>query len=193
MYDTHETLPSAIRKIEARFASPDFSEPLKKWAIEQLEPIQSDIDLIQRGDDGFEDFLLTFVTREEARCLVNTAFTQADEYRERIPYDTVRERPLCTCDDRGCELKAGRLPLTIRNAADIETGIRTFKQDHVGDPLVLDHDGAPRGARQAFSAKRAAVWTTVRTVKTYMTKDRDQPPERIDIDTEATHLHAAQP
>jgi len=104
---------------------------------DHLDAVQADLDLVTRGREGYEDFLLTFIAREEDRYGADTV--------DDTHHDSVRDVPLCTCDDLGCELKHGRLPLAVRDADDLGRGIREFKQEHNGDPLVLDHDGTPGG------------------------------------------------
>jgi len=172
MYGQHETLDEAYHRIQNRFASTSIDNELKEWASDQLDAVQADLDLITRGRDGYEDFLLTFVAREEDRYGADTV--------EDTHHDGVREVPLCTCDDLGCELKHGRLPFAVRDAAKLDHGIRAFKQDHNGDPLVLDHDGGPPGARQAWSAKRSRVWRVLRRLDTYFTQEQDGVPELED-------------
>jgi hypothetical protein len=176
MYGQHETLDEAYSRIQNRFASTSIDDDLKRWAAEQLDAVQTDLDLVTRGRLGYEDFLLTFIGREEDRY---TADTVDDTH-----HDSVREQPLCTCDDLGCELKRGQLPLAVRDAEDLGRGIREFKQEHNGDPLVLDHDGDPGGARQAWSDKRARVWRVLRRLDTYFTQEQDGVPD-LDPDADA--------
>lgn len=169
MYGQHETLDQAYRRIQDRFQSTAIDEDLKAWAADQLDAIQSDLDLVTRGRAGYEDFLLTFIARENDRYMASSV--------DETHHESVRDEPLCTCDDLGCELKHGRLPLVVRDADDLGRGIREFKQGHNGDPLVLDHDGTPRGARQAWSAKRARVWRVLRRLDTYFRQEQSGVPD----------------
>jgi hypothetical protein len=93
-----------------------------------------------------------------------------------VPYDTLREAPLCTCRDR-CKLSQGEVPGQIRNADDVERGVLRFKHDHSGDPIVLDHDGEPPGARQEWTEKRRDALFVLRRVETYLSHHLDAPPE----------------
>jgi len=182
MYGQHETLDEAYERIQNRFAATSIESELKEWASDHLDAVQADLDLVTRGREGYEDFLLTFIAREEDRYGADTV--------DDTHHDSVRDVPLCTCDDLGCELKHGRLPLAVRDADDLGRGIREFKQGHNGDPLVLDHGGDPRGARQAWSAKRARVWKVLRRLDTYFTQEQEAVPE-LDADTDAAPAAAA--
>jgi len=169
MYGQHETLGEAYHRIQQRFASLHIDDELKEWATDQLDAVQADLDLVTRGREGYEDFLLTFIAQENERHVADSP--------DDTHHDSVRDEPLCTCDDLGCELKRGELPLAVRDADDIGHGIREFKQEHTGDPLVLDYDGDPPGARQAWSAKRSRVWRVLRRLDTYFTQEQEGVPD----------------
>jgi len=94
MYGQHETLRETYERIQNRFTATSITDELKEWAADELDEIQADLDLVTRGRRGYEEFLLTFITREEDRL----AATTADDTH----HDSVRELPLCTCDDLGC-------------------------------------------------------------------------------------------
>ncbi|PCR88696.1 hypothetical protein [Natrinema ejinorense] len=83
-------------------------------------------------DDGYQEFASTFVS---------SAKTKLDAYRAgdptSHPYDGTREQPLCTCSDRFCTIKDGRLPRRVRAADDPVEATRQFMHTHSGDPLVL--------------------------------------------------------
>lgn len=83
-------------------------------------------------DDGFLDFLATYLSREHTKLQAHERGEPNDH-----PYEGVRKQPLCLCGDRYCELKDGRLMRHIREANDPEAAIREEKHDHRGDPLVL--------------------------------------------------------
>lgn len=172
MYGQNETLAEAAQLIEDRFAVDGYDPEIKEWAAAQLDTVQEDLDLVIRGDEGYENWLTTFIGREHERERLHRQGARP----EATPYDTLRKTPLCTCGDLGCDLKKGRLPITIRSSTDIGAGIQEFHRVHAGDPIVLDHDDDPRGARQEWSAKRRRVWRVIRRVRTFMVKSRDEPP-----------------
>lgn len=82
--------------------------------------------------EGFLEFASSFISREKTRL---------DAYRagepRAHPYEGTRERPLCTCSDRYCPIKDGRLPNWVRSAADSEEATRQLMHEHSGDPLVI--------------------------------------------------------
>lgn len=155
-------------RIHGRMAGTGISPEVKIWADRQLEAIQSDLDQIQRGTDGYHDFLAAFVSREHERL----SHDADDDH----PYESLRTEPLCTCRDFGCPLKKGTLPSAVRDADDLDAAIREFVLEHSGDPLVLDHEDEPPGARQAWSAKRARVWSVLRTLEAFTGDGRDDAP-----------------
>lgn len=163
-----ETIGEKYRVVERRFRDTAIDEGIKDWANAQLAEVQ-DLGLVVRGRAGYLDFLVTHVGREFERCRTSDL--------DRVPYDERRTTSLCTCNDR-CALTQGRIPGAIRSREDIERAIRFFKREHAGDPLVLDHDGDPPGARQQWDEKRDRVLTVLRRVQTYLIHDRETPPER---------------
>lgn len=164
------TVDELALKIHGRFWDTAVPAETKLWADREMESIQADLDLIQRGQDGFEDFLATYVAREYERL-------HYDGDPEHAPYDSLRQTPLCTCRDHGCPLKDGRLPRRIRQADDLHTAIREWTLDHSGDPLVLDADGdqLPPGARTAWSDKRARVFSVLRVIEMFTAPEGDPP------------------
>jgi hypothetical protein len=172
------TITDLAKKIQARFWDTGVPAPVLLWADRQMERIQADLDLVRRGDDGYADFLATHVSREHERYTYDGDPANA-------PYETLRDAPLCTCRDYGCPLKEGRLPRELREADDLQTAIREYTLDHEGDPVVLDNesDDAP-GARQAWSDKRARVFSVLRTVELFTAPDRPgdlEPPTAEDL------------
>lgn len=184
MYGQHDSIADTYTLIQNRFVTTDITDELKEWAADELDAIQEDLDLVTREREGYVDFLLTFIGREHQRYQLDTA--------ERSPYDSVRKAPLCTCDDLGCELKRGQLPLRVREADSIGRGIQLFKQEHNGDPIVLDHEGDPPGGRQVWSQKRADVWRVLRRLQTYFIKERDYPPGHEDAEPGETDTSAGE-
>lgn len=83
-------------------------------------------------DDGYQEFASTFVSRAKTKLEAAKADAPTDH-----PYDGKRTRPLCTCSDRYCTIKDGRLPRRIRDAEDPVEATRQFMHTHSGDPLVL--------------------------------------------------------
>lgn len=172
------TVDELALKIHGRFWDTAVPPETKLWADREMESIQADLDIIQRGDEGFEDFLAAYVAREHERL-------HYDGDPDRAPYETLREVPLCTCRDYGCPLKDGRLPRRIRQADDLHTAIREWTLDHNGDPLVLDAegDGLPPGAREAWSDKRARVFSVLRVIEMFTAPERDEitPPTPAEV------------
>lgn len=81
--------------------------------------------------DGYLDYFSKFLSRE------HTKYTNSDPLQDTL--DGERLQPLCLCSDRYCPLKQGRLPRQIRTAKNPKQALRTFADDHPGEPLVI-HD-----------------------------------------------------
>jgi len=157
-----ETIRDTARKVYSYFDSIRIEPEYKEWGATQLEAIQHDLDQVLRGEDGYEDHLLAYVSRE-------TDAFHADG-PEASPTETRRETALCTCEDQGCTLKHGRLPNVVLDAETIRGGIKRFKQDHHGTPTVLLE------AQETWSEKRARCWRVLRRCKTYMHPEIDAIP-----------------
>lgn len=157
------TVETTATRLYRRFHYIEIDERLKDWANEELRGVQEDLDRVLRFDDGFEDHLLDYIPREVEKW-------QSDSVDE-IPYDDLRERPICTCDDLGCPLKNARLPEAVRDADDLQQGIKSWKQEHEGSPEVLI-DGV-----EAWNETRAEVWHTLRRIETYLTPENDDLPD----------------
>ena len=119
-----DTILDLTESIVARFENPAISTALKDWANEEVYALQPELDLVLQGDDGYEDFLLDEIQREVEKYQARSV--------DSAPYDELRERPLCTCDDLGCSLKRGKIPSAIRHADSLTLGIRRFKQSQIG-------------------------------------------------------------
>jgi hypothetical protein len=171
------TIDDLALRVHGRFWDTAVPPATKLWADREMERIQGDLDLIRR-DDGFEHFLAEYVAREHERL-------HYDGDPERAPYDSLREDPLCTCRDYGCPLKDGRVPRRIREADDLHAAMREWTLDHTGDPLVLDadSDALPAGARQAWSDKRARVFSVLRVIEMFTAPERDEitPPSPTEV------------
>lgn len=87
--------------------------------------------------DAYHDHLLSYVQSERE------LFLEDDDD------GLSRSEPLCTCSDGYCDLKRGQLPTRVREADDLDAGIREFKQRHNGYPRVLDEAQEQRDAHMA--------------------------------------------
>lgn len=146
MYDEDFTVETTADRVYRRFFSPRVDQRLKDWANDVLQEIQGDLDQVLRFDEGYEDHLLEYISREVGR---------ADE----------REVPVCTCSDQGCKLKRGEIPHDVEESDEIERGIKQFKHQHTGVPNVLIE------GRQAWSEKRGEVWHTLRRLEAHLIED----------------------
>lgn len=160
MKDTTRDIEDVYDAVNRRYRHADLDPETKQWAADHLREIQADLDQVLAGPVGFQDFLLTYLGREVEKF-------QADDV-DAVPYETLRETPLCTCRDFQCELKRGKLPKEIRAAGTLFDGIRRFKQTHTGDPIVLEGSEDAPGARQAWAEKRAKVWYVLRVLEAYV-------------------------
>ncbi|EMA45232.1 hypothetical protein [Halobiforma nitratireducens] len=130
------------------------------------------------SDEGFLDFLAAYISREHTKLQA-----ERDGKPEHYPYEETRTRPLCTCSDRYCELKEGRVARQIREADDPLEALRRFDHDHNGEPLVL-HD-----AKEEYARRYGEIEQTYRRIM--ICGDHDIHPDELDdleppIDTEAT-------
>lgn len=160
-----------LARVHTAFGNDSIDEELKQYANAELHAIQADLDLVKRGDEGYEDFLVAFLSREAERF-------RADDV-DSVPYPKLRETPLCTCSDGRCYLKRGQLPQAIRDAESTDRGIQWFVQRHAGDPLVLDHDEQPVGARQRFSQKRGGVKLVLRHLQSILSANQETVPAPV--------------
>lgn len=130
--------------VQKHLNAPDIAVEVKLWARRRRADVRSDMERIIR-DDGYRDFLLSFIQQEAAKV---KAHLNGDPHDH--PYDGTRTRPVCTCDGQ-CPLKRGELPKEFRDAPSVDTGARQFRHAHRGHPLVID-DG-----REAFARLVAYV------------------------------------
>lgn len=170
--DPTRDLEELYDKVNRKFSRTAIPPAVKEWAARHLRAIQPDLDQVLGGRVGFQDFLLTYIQREVERF-------QAED-RDAVPYDELRETPLCTCRDFQCELKKGRLPKAIRTTRTLRDGIRRFKQTHTGDPIVLEGTEDLPGARQAWAEKRGRVWYVLRMLEAYLVEIESMAPDEID-------------
>lgn len=171
MVDVTETIDDTAERVYRRFFNPEIEPSVKEWAAGELEKIQRELDYVCNGDMGYENYLL---------MAVQQAVDRYDVDGEELP-DGVepREAPLCTCADVGCHLKRGQLPGRIRNADSIERGVQLFKQEHTGEPRVLED------ALDEWAAMRGEVFATLRYVSAHMTQEAEEPPTADETDEEA--------
>lgn len=130
-------------KVQMYIDQPSRSGEAKDAAIEWLGR-HRDIRAIAGQVSDYEAFVLSYIQREQARHR-----SRPDDH----PYDGSRDRVVCTCNAHNCPLIKGELPREIGDAADLNDGIREFRQRprHDGDPLVLTE------ARQVYAEIKAAV------------------------------------
>ncbi len=118
-------------RVAAKIEQPSVDPGLKLGASEALREIRGDLnDVITQ--DGREAFVLRYLQQEAER------FRADEETLDALEADEPRTRPLCTCRDSGCALKEGRLPVIVQEASTLQQGIRRFRHEHMGDPVVLD-------------------------------------------------------
>ncbi len=159
--------------VQRELRRPSLDADVKEWARRHLRAIRAERDLVLRRDDGYQDFLLSYLAREADKPRPGADVSAS-------PYDEPRHEPLCTCAYSGCHLKHGQLGPQIRNAASIATGIREFQRQHAGLPVVLV--GIPgsdevTGARDAWSELCGLVEYRVGVLHAQLKRDLDAPPD----------------
>lgn len=118
------------REIVRQLRRPGAAIRTKEWADQQLSDISRELGIVRRPN-GYQDFVLDGILEERSK------FRSTEDDLERLPYDELRDDPLCTCENSECPIKQGKIPLEIREADDFESGLREFRQRHPGDPVVL--------------------------------------------------------
>lgn len=121
MTQTPETLQRIHERIIYHFSLPEsvVSSDAKEQARETLRESAA-FRKVSLQPDGYEQFLLEYIQREL-----------------RSFHDGPRESDICGCDDPECPLKDERIPRAVRQADRIDTGIRDFRNQHGGEPIVL--------------------------------------------------------
>lgn len=149
------------------------ADPARKMEVnEYLQECRAPLAAVGDGD-AFETFLTTHLNR------------QYDRYQATGDGDRVaepRDRPLCTCENAFCPLKEGRVPEAVRAAPDLERGIRSYAQDHTGDPLVLTE------AREAYADHQGRLYGALVVASVALRQDR--PLEELDPPEPPTGLTA---
>jgi hypothetical protein len=155
-----DTLLDDIRRmIKDRSVEPE----VKRYVNQELRELRPRIDTVTDAD-RHHDYLLEQVQAARERYQIHCA-EDSEQHLAESPYDSTREDPVCTCSGRHapkCPLKRGELPREVVDAADMASGIRAFRGNHNGNPLVL------RDAQQSWSDEVAAVETELRELITVL-------------------------
>jgi len=120
-----------IDTVAAKLNQASVDPELKLGASDALREVRDD----QRDvltQDGREAFVLRYLQQEAER------FKADADMLDTLEADEPRTRDLCTCNDSGCALKDGRLPVLVENAPTLQQGLREFRRRHRGNPVVLD-------------------------------------------------------
>lgn len=143
---TKDRLDGLINQVEIqlRRASSQVSLETKRYATSRLAEITPQLERVSR-ENAYQDYLLDHLQAEGEKFQLYTEFRDSnyDEQEQFLDdqfYDELRENPVCTCDGphgHRCPLKRRKLPWEVRNADSIDDGIREFKANHAGRPLVL--------------------------------------------------------
>lgn len=126
---------------------------VKEWVNRKLRANRGLIELVSR-DGGYQDFVLSYIQSEREK------FHATLEH----PSGETRDKRLCTCT-WDCELKRGDEPAEFRKHDDLDAGIRAFKRNHDGRPIVLDE------AREAWGEQVGEVETLLRRLVTAMSNN----------------------
>jgi hypothetical protein len=179
MRDRFEALLDQTER-QFRRASSQVSLATKQYANRRLTEITPQIERVGR-ENAYQDFLLDHIQQEKEQFQLHREFRDADiedeaEFLSNRYQDALREKPVCTCSGKfahNCPLKQGRLPIEVRQASDIDDGIREFKASHSGQPLVL------LDAQREFAALIADVEADLRDLIAVLTTDEipDDAPE----------------
>ncbi|QZP37079.1 hypothetical protein [Halobaculum magnesiiphilum] len=170
---TLDRFEGLLDKVETKFerASSNISLETKQYANRRLTEITPDLQRISRPN-AYQDFLLDQIQAEKEKFQLAKRFDRSDaeskaEFLADEYYEELREDPVCTCDGKHahkCVLKRGKLPIEVRNADNIDEGIREFRAEHNGRPLVLvdaqDEFAAFVGEVEAELRELIAVLTT---------------------------------
>jgi len=142
----HERFEALLDQVERQFrrASSQVSLETKRYANRRLTELTPKIERIGR-ENAYQDFLLDHIQEQKEQFKLYKQFRdsdieEAETFLEDHYQDALRERPVCSCSGKfahNCPLKTGQLPIEVRNAEDIDDGIREFKASHSGQPLVL--------------------------------------------------------
>lgn len=126
-----DVMEDKMKTVQHRLQQPSIEPSLKVETSQLLRVVREPMRYVLE-DDGEIDFILWYLTHEADR------FHATEDDMENIDADEPRSRDLCTCRDSGCALKDGCVPVVVEEAETLSTGIRKFRQQHTGDPLVLN-------------------------------------------------------
>lgn len=178
---TLNLIEKLAKDVNERLASGSVSIETKRSAREALEEVLEDVELMLEGESGFEDVILEHLQLERERYVADTA----DDLPSWIDDDLgVRAEPLCSCRSSDCDIKQGKIPVSVRKADSLRDGIREFKQSHPGYPEALD------AAATEYRRRRGRVHQRLRLVNAALgsnvTVDRlrepAEPPENDDAE-----------
>jgi hypothetical protein len=167
-------------QVAAHFDDPDIRTDLKVACRQELADVQDELLALDRQRER-ERFLHQYIEEQVALADADTvADLDADVFDDPSD-DDLRDKPLCTCPDPYCDLKMGELPIELQQAADFETGVSDFRQDHRGSPKVLDE------ADQAYIDRITSVLDVLLTVQIALS-NKTHPSDVDDTDvSEAMH------
>lgn len=132
-------LSSLLEQVNKQFRKPSTSYQTKQYANWRIQQIRAEFDKATR-ENAYIDFLLSYLQAEREKFKLSREEGDPEELLKESYYDEVREDPVCTCDDKlshQCPLKRGILPREVRKADNIDDGVRKFRANHNGNPIVL--------------------------------------------------------
>lgn len=144
------------------------TEQYANWKLTQIRPKLQRV----KRETAYEDFLLRHLESEREKFRLYRQDGEREEILDGTPYDELREEPVCTCNGKRshqCPLKRGILPREVREAGDLDEGIRQFAANHDGNPVVL-YD-----AQDAFESLVGAVEKELRELLSVLTLDTIPP------------------
>lgn len=142
---TLDHLHSLREDVDRQFkrASVNVSVETKQFANHKLRELAPKMRRVTRPG-AYEDFLLDRMQAEVEKHRLYNDFQDSEKERkaflEECDYDSLREKPVCTCSGvhgHKCPVKLGKLPREVRKSDDLDAGLREFRGEHSGRPLVL--------------------------------------------------------
>lgn len=169
-----------MERTAAMLEKAHYDPELKDAASEALQEVYEDHRDVST-QEGREDAMLRYLQREAER------FKADAETLATLDADEPRTRALCTCSDSGCALKDGRLPVLVETAETLQKGIREFRRQHRGNPVVLDD------ADKKLTEKEARIQRVYDTIIISLSNEVpiDELRERREGDGEPTEDDAA--
>lgn len=80
--------------------------------------------------EGAQLHMLEYISQEARRHVADASDLPSE-------FDKRRDKPMCTCSVGVCPPRNGRLPVEVREAPSTMVGVRRFKHQHTGEPIVL--------------------------------------------------------